>query len=186
MGSIGRHRKTLLITAITASDPSAIKWAKEVTAEKWGSIAVESELFAFDQTKYYEASMGQHLQKQLFAYSELIDPATIVEAKHLSNQWEDEYLRGQDHSIERPINIDPGYLTEAKLVLATTKDRDHRIYLDRGIYAEVTLFFRKGVWECRPWTYADYQQQAYHDFFNRCRQYLRDRYKVLRASNDSQ
>jgi hypothetical protein len=44
----------------------------------------------------------------------------------------------------RPLNLDPGYLTEAKLVLATTKDRNHRLYLDRGIFAEVTLCYQRG------------------------------------------
>jgi hypothetical protein len=74
----------------------------------------------------------------------------------------------------RPLNLDPGYLTEAKLVLASTKDRDHRVYLDRGIYAEVTLHYQRGRgWQPRPWTYPDYRSEPYLQFFTRCRQYLR-------------
>ena len=64
-------------------------------------------------------------------------------------------------------------LAYAKLVLASTKDRDHRIYLDRGIFAENTLFFRSGQWQIRPWTYPDYQQADYHQFLMECRDLLR-------------
>ena len=75
---------------------------------------------------------------------------------------------------ERPLNIDPGYLTEAKVVLMTTKDRDHRLYVGKGIYAEVTLFFQlPGKWMSSRWTYPDYKCEAWHEFFFACRDYLR-------------
>jgi hypothetical protein len=62
--------------------------------------------------------------------------------------------------------------------LASTKDRDHRIYLDRGIYAENTLFFHRGAWQPRRWTYPDYRRADYHQFFMDCRKYLRSRQTV--------
>ncbi|MEX2025857.1 MAG: DUF4416 family protein, partial [Pirellulaceae bacterium] len=91
--------------------------------------------------------------------------------------WEDEYRRQVAHPESRPLNIDPGYLTEAKLVLASTKDRDHRIYLSQGIFAEVTLHFQQAKWQTRPWTYPDYQRADYHEFFSRCRDFLRQSYR---------
>jgi hypothetical protein len=94
-----------------------------------------------------------------------------------ANAWEEEYRASAEHSESRPLNIDPGYLTEAKLVLASTKDRDHRIYLSQGIFAEVTLHFARGGWQARPWTYPDYQRADYHAFFTTCRDYLRQRYR---------
>ena len=97
----------------------------------------------------------------------------LPEWKLASNQWEIDYQQLGRHPEPRPLNLDPGYLTEAKLVLATTKDRDHRLYLSRGIFAEVTLHFHRGTWEARPWTYPDYQRADYHEFFLRCREYLR-------------
>ena len=62
-----------------------------------------------------------------------------------------------------------------KLVLATTKDRDHRLYLGEGIYAEVTLHYQGGAWRARPWTYPDCARGDYHEFFLRCREHLRGR-----------
>ena len=73
------------------------------------------------------------------------------------------------------MNIDPGYLTQAKLVLASTKDHAHRIYLDRGIFAEVTLFYKDRHWQHRDWTFPDYRRADYHAFFDECRQFFHTR-----------
>jgi hypothetical protein len=85
--------------------------------------------------------------------------------------------KGASRAAELPaarlLNLDPGYLTEAKLVLASTKDHAHRIYLSQGIYAEVTLSYRRGHWRHHDWTYPDYQRSDYQAFFDRCRDYFR-------------
>jgi hypothetical protein len=75
------------------------------------------------------------------------------------------------------LNLDPGYLTAAKLVLASTKDHAHRIYLRGGVYAEVTLNFRAGQWQMLPWTYPDYRRDDYQSFFTTCRELLMRRSK---------
>jgi hypothetical protein len=76
---------------------------------------------------------------------------------------------------ERPLNLDPGYITLAKLVLASTKDHAHRIYLSQGIYAEITLNYRAGSWQPLPWTYPDYRRSDFQEFFTNCREYLKGR-----------
>ena len=120
--------------------------------------------------------MGIDLKKQLLAFTPLMDPEELPNTKLLSNDWEREFAKIAAGSIPRPINIDPGYLTEAKLVLATTKDRDHRIYLGKGIYAEITLFYHQRQWRTSRWTYPDYQQPSYFDFFSQCRDFLRQQF----------
>lgn len=72
-------------------------------------------------------------------------------------------------TIRRPINIDPGYINESRLVLASTKDFSHRIYLRDGIYAEVTLNYRRGRYESFPWTFPDYKSSDYQNFFLKVR-----------------
>jgi len=177
MGDVIRQRPVLLIAAVFSRHPAALQWARERFATAWRGIALESDCFEHRETTYYEKSMGADLQKQFFAGEQLIDPGQLPELKLQSNRWEEEYRDGQQHGEARPLNIDPGYLTEAKLVLASTKDRDHRLYLSQGIFAEVTLHFARGVWQTRPWTYPDYQRADYHAFFTRCREYLRERYR---------
>jgi hypothetical protein len=175
MTPIQLHRPVLLVLAAFSRYPEAIQWAKATAEDAWGPVALASELFEHRETDYYEATMGMDLKKAFFAFESLIDPAELVECKETSNQWEVDYQRLGLHPEPRPLNLDPGYLTEAKLILATTKDRDHRIYLGRGIYAENTLFFHRGAWQPRPWTYPDYRRADYHQFFLRCREHLRQK-----------
>jgi hypothetical protein len=176
MAVIQPHRPVLLILAAFSRYTEALDWAKQTAEATWGPVALESERFEHHETDYYAATMGAGLKKTFLAFETLVDPAGLVDWKEMSNGWELEYRQLGGHPEARPLNLDPGYLTEAKLILASTKDRDHRIYLDRGVYAENTLFFHRGAWEPRPWTYPDYRRADYHQFFGRCRDYLRQRY----------
>ncbi len=165
MWQIQPHRPVLLISAAFSRYPEALEWARTMLSQHWGPIALASQPFDHTETHFYDASMGTQLKKMFFAWETLIDPATLVEKKLAANAWEAEYAALGKHIEPRPLNLDPGYLTEAKLVLATTKDRDHRLYLDRGIFAEVTLHFHHGAWQPRPWTYPDYCRADYQAFF---------------------
>ena len=92
--------------------------------------------------------------------------------KGQTNEWEAEYAALGRHPELRPLNLDPGYITAAKLVLASTKDHAHRIYLQRGIYAELTLTYRHRQWRALDWTYPDYRRDDYQAFFSRCREWV--------------
>jgi hypothetical protein len=177
MGQVAPHRRVLLIVAAFSRYPEGLEWAREQTEIDWGPIALASDFFEHVETQYYDATMGTGLKKTFWAFEQLVDPGLLPELKIRTNEWEEEYKQVSAHPEPRPLNLDPGYLTEAKLVLASTKDRDHRIYLSSGIYAEGTLYFHQGQWKTRPWTYPDYQRADYHEFFTRCREYLRQRYK---------
>ncbi len=169
------HSPALRFAAIFSAETTAIEWACQRAVDKWGPPAMQSEDFQFDSTEYYAASMGSALFKRLIAFRRLIDPTDLVRSKQQSNNWELEYKTSFESRVERPINIDPGYLTEAKVVLATMKDRDHRLYLGEGVYGEVTLYYQlPGDWVASRWTYPDYRIDGYHKFFTRCREYLRN------------
>jgi len=161
----------LLLAAFSRHEP-ALDWARGRAIEAFGPVALESPAFEFDQTDYYRPTMGPGLRKVFFAFAGLVDPARLLDIKLQTNDWERHYAAEANHAEERPLNLDPGYLTLGKLVLASTKDFCHRIYLGRGIYAEVTLFFRHGRWEHHRWTFADYRRGDYQRFFSECRDYL--------------
>ncbi len=173
MGDIRVHQPVVRFLAAFSRYEQALAWARTRMQDAWGPIALESPPFEFVETTFYEEPMGSGLRKVLFAFQQLVDPEILVDAKLLTNQWEEEYAREFPGPETRPLNLDPGYLTEAKLILASTKDRDHRIYLGRGIYAENTLFYRGGEWLARPWTYPNYRRADYHEFLLQCRQFLR-------------
>ena len=173
MAPIRKPSKVLLLIAVSSRYPAALAWSAERTAAEFGGVALKSEPFDFVETEYYTDTMGTELKKQFLAFENLIDPEEIREIKCSTNRCEVEYASLGRHAQPRPINLDPGYVSLAKVVLASTKDHAHRLYLGEGIYAEVTLTFRHGAWQTLPWTYPDYQRADYHEFFVSCREILR-------------
>jgi hypothetical protein len=181
LGEITKHKPVFLIAAVTSRYESALAWTVEQTTAQWGRLALQSSVYDFTETDFYTESMGTELKKQFLVFDELIGPGELAPTKILSNQWEQQYTDQFEHPEARPLNIDPGYISEAKLVLATTKDRDHRIYLEKGIFAEVTLHFRAKQWTSSRWTYPDYQRADFQEFFTNCRNLLRERIRNLNA-----
>ena len=178
MGVIQPPRSVLLVLAAFSCEEAAFAWTRTTACAAWGPIALESDSFDFSETDYYTSTMGGPLRMRLYAFTRLVDPATLPQVKCRTNEWEETYRQTwQGRGAGRPLNLDPGYLTEAKLVLASTKDHAHRIYLSHGIYAEITLQYRAGAWQACDWTYPNYRRPDYQRFFDQCRTLLRERRK---------
>jgi hypothetical protein len=172
-----------LIVGMLSGSAGLFDRAEAVLAERFGKPSCASGVMKFDFTAYYEPEMGANLLRKFIAFERPVNPADLAEIKLWTNAVEtsfSEAAASQRPPVRRPINLDPGYVTPSKLVLATTKDHAHRIYLDRGIYAEVTLRFLKGAFEPMPWTYPDYCTEAYRRFFKRVRAELLARQKAGR------
>ena len=154
-----------LIASMFAATGELLEEAGVRLSQEFGSIDYESELLPFDHTAYYAAEFGENLKRRFVAFEELLHPGKLAEIKLLTNALEMEWaVEGK-----RRINIDPGYVSHSKLVLATTKNHAHRIYLGQGIYAEVTLHFRDGTFRAWPWTYPDYASPPLIAIFNQIR-----------------
>ncbi len=135
-------------------------------AEVLGPPDLISGWLPFDQTHYYAPEMGAGLQRRLAVFLQLADPGALWQWKHYTNGLEDRFSLGG----RRLVNIDPGYLSRERLVLATGKNYTHRLYLQGGIYGEFTLIFQKGGWQTLPWTYPDYGSEPLRQFFEAVRQ----------------
>ena len=179
MGHIHTPPPALVVLSAFSRYTEALTWAREQATRHWGPIALESPVYDFLETTYYEPTMGAGLQKVFYAFEQLRDPAELPEIKIETNAWEEAYAALGLHTEPRPLNLDPGYLTLGKLVLASTKDHSHRVYLRRGIYGEVTLHYRDNAWRQGHWTFPDYRREDYHQFFSSCRDYLRARGRTL-------
>jgi len=140
--------------------------AQRLLEKKLGSIEHKSPVIDFDFTDYYEAEMGKNLLRLWIGFDQPIALARLTEMKLWTMEIENEFL---DTNRRRRINLDPGILTLAKLVLATTKNYYHRIYLGKGIFAEVTLIYRNKQFEPLAWTYPDYRTDTAIDFFQQVR-----------------
>lgn len=166
MGQIKMPKPVKLIVSAMAPGEGLLQAAREAVVAQWGAIDVESELLSFDHTAYYAREMGPHLVRRIWAFEALIAPEALPSIKVESNQIETRWAVDG----KRQVNLDPGYVSLAKLVLATTKNHGHRIYLDQGIYAEVTLQYRDKAFRPWPWTYPDYGTPHYCALFDSIRQ----------------
>jgi hypothetical protein len=183
MGAIHSPKPVLLVMAVFSGNPFAFKWARKRAETQWGTLALESEPFAVETfTDYYAKSMGETLPKQLWAFETLISPDMLPKIKCMTNEWEAEFKLFTDGSVERPLNIDPGYIDLGKLILASTKDHAHRIYLSDGIFAETTLMYTQKQWKPLAWTYPDYQSAGVQVFLTQCREYLKAKRGVQSVS----
>ena len=158
-----------LICGVLAGRPQWLERAEEVMEARWGPVDLAGEVWPFHWSRYYEAQMGPGLLRRLYSFRDLIAPDAIADIKLASNGMERALAQELAGAPQRPVNLDPGYVTRAKLVLATTKDYSHRTYLRAGIYAEVTLRWRNGAFQPWDWTYPDYRSDAYREFFARVR-----------------
>lgn len=172
-------KRVKFFVGMLSADPGLLDRAAKHVARAFGPTDLISNTWPFDFTDYYTAEMGPDLKRRFVAVAELARPDRLADFKRQANDLEirlcDEC--GQAHEF-RPVNLDPGYLTLAGLFLASMKNYAHRVYLGRGVYAEVTLLFERGRWQTLPWTYPDYATDHYQEFFS----LLRDRYKEQLAA----
>jgi len=162
---IRKHNPVKLIIGFIYKDEANFIRAKDKLKRKFGRIDFESESIDFNYTGYYEEEMGSNLKRRFISFRKPIPIQDLYRIKLYANRLEARFLVSKC----RQINIDPGYLDLAKLVLATTKDYAHRIFLRKGIFAEITLSFRGNSFSPNDWTYPDYRSKEYIDIFNQIR-----------------
>ncbi len=178
MGEIELPSLVKLIVGMISAKENLFKKVKEAMEQKFGLIDFQSPPLPFIYTRYYEDEMGKNLKRKFFSFRSLIDPEEIAQIKLFTNELEQSFL--YPNSKKRLINIDPGYLSSAKLILVTTKNYAHRIYLGKGIYAEVTLRYEEKGFKPWEWTYPDYKSEAYLQIFHQIRRIYRQQLKEKR------
>lgn len=161
--------KVTLFFGLLAASDALLEEGRRRLERDFSPIDMQSKVLTFTQSNYYEREMGAALLRQWVSTILPIAVTELVGIKHWTNRLEMLYA---DNGM-RKLNIDPGYVALPKVVLATTKDYDHRIYVRDGIYEEVTLHYRRGHgWLPWPWTYPDYSTEEALEFFTRVREQL--------------
>jgi hypothetical protein len=142
--------------------------------ERFGPIDLKSQNWPFVFTDYYTPEMGPNLTRRFVSFEKLIDPGLLAQAKNDTNAIEETFTkRFRGENAGRIVNLDAGYLTLSQLILATTKNYSHRIYIGQGIWAEITLRYQKGRYLKFDWTYPDYADGLYNDFLIQVREKLK-------------
>lgn len=144
-------------------NPEMIEDADKILSDLFGNIVLKSEVFDFSFTDYYSSEMGCKLVKYFVAFDVMQTPQKLPEYKLMAVNKEQQYSINNN----RIINIDPGYMAKEKIVVASTKNFTHRIFIGSGIYGDLQLMRQKGSFRPLGWTYEDYKSKQAASFFKK-------------------
>lgn len=176
MGMPKTPQRVKLVIGMLAKNKKLFDAIEEFFIKEFGEIDYRSPVLLFDRTSYYKKEFGHPLKRRFISFKRTIPPENLSKIKNITNSIEERFAKKKGGSLNRKINVDPGYISDSKLILATTKDYAHRIYLNKGIYGEVTLAWKKGSFRPFEWTYPDYRTTGYINILNTIRNiYMRER-----------
>ncbi|HOV93796.1 MAG TPA: DUF4416 family protein [Spirochaetales bacterium] len=155
MGINKAFEKEFLVMGVLASYGSDFAPVRLRLVSEFGPVKEETASQDFLWTDYYNKEMGQRIVRFYLLFENLVDPETLADIKLSTNAIEADFAQNGN----RCFNLDPGLLAPGRFVLATTKDRAHRIALHDGIFAELTLIYEKGSFRALPWTYPDWASE---------------------------
>ncbi len=161
-------RPVKLSISLFSRDIKYIEKAARFLSKEFGTIDFLSNIMPFDKTDYYHKEMGSPLIRRMVFFKNLISPVELAKIKLFTNLLEKDLSEGGN----RTVNIDPGILCLERFILATGKNYSHRIYLAHGIYADLTLIYKKGTYLPLEWTYSDYKSPEMITLLNLVRKKL--------------
>ncbi len=169
MGTPTLPQSVKLLVSLLSADPIFFALVTSRLEQSYGPSDLESEVFPWNTTNYYREEMGENLLRKFVVFERLISPEDLTRIKLETNALEVSLSAISSSESRRRVNLDPGYLDTTKLVLASTKNQAHRLYLSQGIYAEVTLLYHHGGFHPFIYTYEDYRWPETHEFLRQVR-----------------
>jgi hypothetical protein len=174
MGTIKKAHPVKLIAGLIFKEEAILQNALALLERYFGKADFQSPALPFIYTDYYQKEMGQGLTRKFVSFKTLIMPQRLAEIKITTDKIEKKFMRARC----RLINIDPGYIELSKIVLASTKDFSHRIYLGKGIYADLTLIFKNKNFCPLDWTFPDYRSKEYLAILRQIREIYASEIKI--------
>jgi hypothetical protein len=169
--------------ALLAGNEAELTAARYELTQWYGPIDSISESFALHAPEYHD-EMGRPLIRQWVRFKLLFGPEQLARCKLETNMAETLLARQfAARGVQRPVNIDPGYIQRNKLVLATTKDAPHRLYMSEGVYGEAALRWTDHAWGHWPWTPEDYKTPVAGQFFTAARSAYLEQLQLLTAGH---
>ena len=146
-----------------------------------GPVDYESGPIPFNVTGYYDGELGTPNTRRILSFGRPLAMDALAEVKLATNALERQWERDG----RRLFNLDPGYINQERLVLATGKNFTHRVYLSQGIWADLTLIFQKGDWFDLPWTFPDYAEPEIKGHLTRLREMYRSSLKNMQPHEET-
>ena len=155
-----------LVISLLMNDRFILDGVLPMLEELFGPVDLISPWFEFNYTDYYQKEMGSPLFRRVVVFTNLIDQESLTEIKTATNEIEKKW----ENNGRRSLNIDPGYMLLSRFILATGKDYSHRVYIGKGIYADLTLMYQQGQFKSLEWTYPDYASDEMTAFLKKTRE----------------
>ena len=173
MTAIRPVEQARLFTALLSREEKIFDLIRERLCVSFGPVDYISPVLPWTHSSYYEKEMGADLKRVFFFFKDHVQPELLADIKNTTNKIE-VYFKNETNLNPpvRLVNIDPGYMTLSKVILVSTKDYSHRIYLGKGIYAEVTLYYMNKSYQPFHYTYPDFRSEEYILMFNTMREKL--------------
>jgi len=170
----------LVFSILFTSNESCELVIKELVT-LYGEIESQTDQYNFKYTDYYTKEMGQPINRKLIAFKKLVERDSLVSNKLNAVQLESKTTQLYSDGKNRVVNLDPGHLSAEKFVLASGKNFTHRIYLNSGVFADLTLIYTKkgNDYSALPWTYPDYIESPVKEFLFQSRQTYLNQVKHL-------
>lgn len=187
MSELTEPLKANLTISVMFRDEKLLAEIRRILEKKYGEIDAVSETYSFSSiSPYYDPEMGENINKIIFSFKNPVSRDILANVKLFCVKTEQKYSQNG----KRLVNLDPGLLTLENFILATGKNYSHRIYLKKGVFAEVTLMFgKKNVIKELSWTYRDYLYEPARSFLLSVREIYREKRAALqkqeREKNES-
>ncbi|MBN2545651.1 MAG: DUF4416 family protein [Spirochaetes bacterium] len=159
MSTVKTPKKVKLVISFFSGSLETLDTAKKKLEKSFGKIDYQSSDLLFKETDYYENEMGKNLIFKIISFKKLISRSALPVIKHKCFKIEKKFSIKDKGILKRKVNIDPGIVTLENFVLATGKGYSHRIYLNKGIYADLTLIYKGKSYNELPWTYLNYKNE---------------------------
>lgn len=129
--------------------------------EKFGEIIIEGKPYDFDFTDYYSEEMGKDLLKRFVVFKKEIDKKELSQIRKVTGEIEDKFRV----NVKRQINLDPGYISDKEVVLASVKKKDFKENIGNGIFAHKIYSFENNKVKIFFHTFPDYKVEENKKFF---------------------
>jgi hypothetical protein len=186
MGAPGEPTPAKYFAGLLSPEPVLLAEVESDLMAFLGAVDARSEILPWSVSRYYEREMGTGLWRRFVSFAPLSSPGRLATIKLQTQQVEERFRGATETRRGRRINVDPGYLEQDKVVLGSTKNAAHRIYLQLGIYGETTLVYQRGGYQACRQTYPDFLWPETVAFLARVRTaYLEQLRNAARADREA-
>lgn len=158
-----------LIVSVIYNSIDGLADCLKLHEKQFGRVQFETIEIECSANRYHE-EMGQQLSRRFFSFEKMVDRESLPDIKATCHKIERQLGDQVDDYTFRTVNVDPGILTPTNLIMSSHREQGHRVYLGKGVFAEVTLIWARGRFTQLPWTNADFCDEEAIRLFTDCRQ----------------